>query len=152
MAPRARLVVYGVRSDNNEILVDAIDLDVDPIMTNDVSVTLDKSEVQPGDKMNVNVKADKNSYIGLLAVDQSVLLLKTGNDITRKIFYFSHLKSFQHRMSSQKSNSTTPSEAAVAACAAVRSSAARPCGDRIGRIGSAATMRRVFSGTRASPC
>ncbi len=31
------------------------------------------------------MKAAPNSYVGLLAVDQSVLLLKTGNDITREL-------------------------------------------------------------------
>lgn len=39
-------------------------------------------KAQPGDDVEVRVKADPNSYVGLLAVDQSVLLLKSGNDIT----------------------------------------------------------------------
>lgn len=36
---------------------------------------------KPGELINLTVNADANSYVGLLGVDQSVLLLKTGNDI-----------------------------------------------------------------------
>jgi hypothetical protein len=36
-----------------------------------------------GSQMLVDLKADPNSQINVLAVDKSVLLLKTGNDITK---------------------------------------------------------------------
>lgn len=36
MAPKARVIAYGVRSDNKEILVDALDLKVAGLMTNNV--------------------------------------------------------------------------------------------------------------------
>jgi CD109 antigen len=41
-----------------------------------------KAKAQPGDQVNVQVSADPMSVVNLLAVDQSVLLLKSGNDIT----------------------------------------------------------------------
>ena len=47
-----------------------------------VSVSFGKNEVSPADEVNVIVSAQANSYIGLLAVDQSVLLLKGGNDLS----------------------------------------------------------------------
>ena len=37
---------------------------------------------KPGESINVNVKASPYSQVGLLAVDQSVLLLKKGNDFS----------------------------------------------------------------------
>ena len=47
-----------------------------------VSISFDKAKAQPGDQVNVQVSADPMSVVNLLAVDQSVLLLKSGNDIT----------------------------------------------------------------------
>ena len=47
-----------------------------------VSINFDKTKAQPGENVNVQVTADPNSLVNLLAVDQSVLLLKSGNDIT----------------------------------------------------------------------
>ncbi|KHN73269.1 Antigen -like protein [Toxocara canis] len=85
MAPKSRLVVYAVRPVNQEILVDATDFKVDGLFRNNVSLSLDRSTAEPGEKVKFIVKADPESFIGLLAVDQSVLLLKTGNDITKEL-------------------------------------------------------------------
>jgi len=38
--------------------------------------------VRPADTVSITVSAHPASYVGLLAVDQSVLLLEGGNDIT----------------------------------------------------------------------
>jgi len=48
-----------------------------------VSVSFDQTTVQPADDVTVTVNAYPGSYVGLLAVDQSVLLLKSGNDVTQ---------------------------------------------------------------------
>uniref|UniRef100_A0A914VZX1 TEP1-F n=1 Tax=Plectus sambesii TaxID=2011161 RepID=A0A914VZX1_9BILA len=82
MAPKARLVVYAVRQSNQEVLVDATDFKVSGLFRNNVSLSIDKDAVEPGQKVKFVVKADPESFVGLLAVDQSVLLLKSGNDIT----------------------------------------------------------------------
>lgn len=39
--------------------------------------------VEPGKAVDVIVKAKPNSYVGVLGVDQSVLLLRTGNDVSQ---------------------------------------------------------------------
>ena len=49
-----------------------------------VSLSFDKNKTRPGKSLNLKVTADPASYVGLLAVDQSVLLLKGGNDITQE--------------------------------------------------------------------
>jgi len=46
-------------------------------------VAFSNDTVRPGDDVSFTVAAHPASYIGLLAVDQSVLLLGEGNDITR---------------------------------------------------------------------
>ncbi|XP_021378251.1 CD109 antigen-like isoform X3 [Mizuhopecten yessoensis] len=81
MAPNARIVAYYVRADG-EIVTDSISFDVSGTFENEVSIRFDKTKAQPGEGINVDVTADPNSIVNLLAVDQSVLLLKSGNDIT----------------------------------------------------------------------
>uniref|UniRef100_A0A915D6W0 Alpha-2-macroglobulin bait region domain-containing protein n=1 Tax=Ditylenchus dipsaci TaxID=166011 RepID=A0A915D6W0_9BILA len=85
MAPKSRLLVYAIRPSNQEVLVDAIDFKVNGLFRNDVSLSIDRNTAEPGDPVKFTVKAAPDSYIGLLAVDQSVLLLKSGNDITREL-------------------------------------------------------------------
>uniref|UniRef100_A0A914ZVE4 TEP1-F n=1 Tax=Parascaris univalens TaxID=6257 RepID=A0A914ZVE4_PARUN len=85
MAPKSRLVVYAVRPANQEILVDATDFKVDGLFRNNVSLSLDRNTAEPGEKVKFIVKADPESFVGLLVVDQSVLLLKSGNDITKEL-------------------------------------------------------------------
>ena len=41
------------------------------------------NSAEPGKAVDISVKAKPNSYVGVLGVDQSVLLMRTGNDITR---------------------------------------------------------------------
>ena len=48
-----------------------------------VDVKVAPDSVEPGKTVDVIVKAKPNSYVGVLGVDQSVLLLRTGNDITQ---------------------------------------------------------------------
>lgn len=47
------------------------------------NITLSSYEVKPKLNVSVSVASKPLSYIGLLAVDQSVLLLKSGNDIDK---------------------------------------------------------------------
>ena len=48
-----------------------------------VSLAFSKSEVKPGQKASLRVKAEPRSRVFLLGVDKSARLLGTGNDITR---------------------------------------------------------------------
>jgi len=48
-----------------------------------VQVSYSKSKAAPGESVDVEVTAASGSLVGLLAVDQSVLLLAGGNDITQ---------------------------------------------------------------------
>lgn len=42
---------------------------------------LSSSQAKPGENLEISVSTNPNSIVGLLGVDQSVLLLKKGNDI-----------------------------------------------------------------------
>ena len=50
--------------------------------------------VEPADSVSITVAAHPASYVGLLAVDQSVLLLREGNDVTRDLVRFCNYKKF----------------------------------------------------------
>ena len=62
------------------IIVPPLPLDTSHIQ---VEVQVAPDSVEPGKAVDIIVKSKPNSYVGVLGVDQSVLLLKTGNDITR---------------------------------------------------------------------
>lgn len=47
-----------------------------------VDVSLNPGTTEPGRDVELRLQSKPNSYIGLLAVDQSVLLLRQGNDIS----------------------------------------------------------------------
>jgi CD109 antigen len=85
MAPKSKLVVYTVLDENKEIVVDATDFRVEGLFKNQVTLSMDRTEAEPGTPVEVRVTADPGSFVGLCAVDQSVLLLKSGNDITPEL-------------------------------------------------------------------
>ncbi|XP_063427336.1 C3 and PZP-like alpha-2-macroglobulin domain-containing protein 8 [Mytilus trossulus] len=81
MAPSFRILVYYVRR-YGEIVADAVTFTVKDIFRNKVTMEFDKKIVEPGQPVNLVVKADPGSLVNILAVDKSVLLLGNANDIT----------------------------------------------------------------------
>ncbi|CDW53810.1 A macroglobulin complement component family [Trichuris trichiura] len=81
MAPKSRVLVYGILPDSKEIIVDALDLKVDGAYTNSISLRINPSRVEPNTDVTFSINAPANSFVGLLVVDQSALLLKSANDI-----------------------------------------------------------------------
>lgn len=80
MAPTAHIVVQYVREDG-EVVADALDIELEGVFQNFVNIQAPENDLEPGANVELTVEAKPNSYIGLLGIDQSVLLLKTGNDI-----------------------------------------------------------------------
>ncbi|XP_059143996.1 CD109 antigen-like [Physella acuta] len=81
MAPSARIVVYYVRPDG-EVVPDSISFDISGAFNNKVAVTVDKTNVEPGDEVTIVTTADPDSNVFLLASDQNDVLVKNGNDVT----------------------------------------------------------------------
>ncbi len=57
---------------------------------------LSTQQAKPGDDLKISVSTKPNSYVGLLGVDQSVLLLKKGNDL-EKSEVFEQLEGYNTR-------------------------------------------------------
>nr|KAG5687089.1 hypothetical protein BaRGS_000935 [Batillaria attramentaria] len=81
MAPTAHVMAYYVRSDG-EIVPDAIAFNVEGVFNNEVTIEMSTNKSEPHTDLDVYLTADPNSVVHLLAVDQSVLLVKSGNDVT----------------------------------------------------------------------
>ncbi|XP_046369854.2 CD109 antigen-like [Haliotis rufescens] len=81
MAPTAHIIAYYVKA-SGEVVADSLSFSVDDVFDNKVSIAFSRNDSKPHDNIDVLVSADPMSSVNLLAVDQSVLLLKSGNDIT----------------------------------------------------------------------
>jgi CD109 antigen len=82
LAPSARFVVWFI-TNMGEIITDSTELNVGDYFANQVSLWFDEESTTPSGNATLTVSAYQGSYVGLLVVDQSVLLLKAGNDITQ---------------------------------------------------------------------
>ncbi|XP_078413666.1 CD109 antigen [Cetorhinus maximus] len=81
-APSASLIAYYITEDG-QIVSDALDLNVEGIFANKVSLSWSKDQVKPADNVSLSVSTSEDqSFIGVLVVDKSVQLLKGGNDLT----------------------------------------------------------------------
>ncbi|XP_070505072.1 CD109 antigen-like isoform X2 [Chironomus tepperi] len=92
MLPKATVVIYYI-AENGEIVSDKIDVEFGNQLLNHINLKLSTEQAKPGEDLVINVNSQPNSYVGLLGVDQSVLLLKKGNDIEQQTV-FDELRGF----------------------------------------------------------
>uniref|UniRef100_A0A6G1SQR0 TEP1-F n=1 Tax=Aceria tosichella TaxID=561515 RepID=A0A6G1SQR0_9ACAR len=86
MVPQMRILCFYVRAANKELIADSVDVDVvtNGPARNLVKLTTSREEAKPGQEVEVGVFTKPNSLVGILGLDQSVLLLKSGNDLSSK--------------------------------------------------------------------
>uniref|UniRef100_A0AAG5DFD2 TEP1-F n=1 Tax=Anopheles atroparvus TaxID=41427 RepID=A0AAG5DFD2_ANOAO len=82
MLPRAKLLVHYITTEGY-LITNTTNVCFTNVYENQVRLTLSKEEAKPGEEIDVTVQTQKDSFVGLLAVDMSVLLLKSGNDLCR---------------------------------------------------------------------
>ncbi|XP_051867675.1 CD109 antigen isoform X2 [Pristis pectinata] len=83
-APLARLIVYYIV--DGLVIGDTLDLNVEGIFANKVSVSWNKKQTKPAENVSLSVSTTEvSSFIGLLVVDKSSQLLKGGNDISEEL-------------------------------------------------------------------
>ncbi|XP_034235917.1 pregnancy zone protein-like isoform X2 [Thrips palmi] len=78
MAPASRVAVYGVTADGN-LVADVSAVKVNASLA-PVAVRIQPGRSEPGREVEVSLSARPNATVALLAVDQSVLLLKQSNN------------------------------------------------------------------------
>ena len=79
-APRCRVVIYTII--DGEIIADAVEFEVEGTLSNYVEIFSSRRQTLPGKDVTVNVKTQPNSFIGLMAVEKTVLAYTPGHDIT----------------------------------------------------------------------
>lgn len=81
MVPNVQVVVYTIRDQGN---VDTAShrIYLQKKLPNQITLASPVNETEPGKEYDLKISTAPNSYVGLLAVDQSVLLLRSGNDIS----------------------------------------------------------------------
>ncbi|XP_070496240.1 CD109 antigen-like [Chironomus tepperi] len=84
MGSSIKLIVFYITEDG-ELISDKTSVDLDGNLGNYVNLNLSSDQLQPGQNITITVDSTPNSFIGLLGVDQSVLLLKSGNDIDENV-------------------------------------------------------------------
>lgn len=47
-----------------------------------INVDMSREEAEPDTPVDISFESKPNSYVGIAGIDQSVLLLRTGNDIS----------------------------------------------------------------------
>ncbi|XP_031621506.1 CD109 antigen-like [Contarinia nasturtii] len=78
LVPKATVIVYHLK--DNEMVSSKTDVAID---SNYVKLKLSTAETQPGKDVNIDVTTNPESRVGLVGVDQSVLLLKKGDGLSR---------------------------------------------------------------------
>ncbi|KAJ6641357.1 CD109 antigen [Pseudolycoriella hygida] len=80
MIPKVKLVVFYI-TDDGEIISDSLAIEFENNLRNFINVSIPSNQVKPSESINISITSNANSFIGLLGVDQSVLVLKKSNDI-----------------------------------------------------------------------
>ncbi|XP_023147319.3 CD109 antigen [Amphiprion ocellaris] len=81
-APLACIIVYCVHP-TGEIVNDAIDVPITPVLQNKVSLSWSKTMTRPAEDVTLNISvAEPNSLVGILVVDKATRLAGSHNDIT----------------------------------------------------------------------
>ncbi|XP_016963803.3 thioester-containing protein 1 allele R1 isoform X3 [Drosophila biarmipes] len=80
MVPKATIYVYYVLNDEFHFEEKSIDFEKDFLNSIEISAPVG---AKPSEEVKLQVKTNYDSFVGLLGVDQSVLLLKSGNDLSQ---------------------------------------------------------------------
>lgn len=78
-APKAMVIVYC--SYNGSIVSSSFIVQLDGEFNNFIDLDVSQDLAKPGDVVNIKIGSNPNSYIGLLGIDESVLILRSGNDL-----------------------------------------------------------------------
>ncbi|CAL1539762.1 unnamed protein product [Lymnaea stagnalis] len=82
MSLKVNIICFYIRDENSEFVVDAVAIGVDGLFEKPVTIQFNETTVKPGQEVKVTLKGEPESIFFTGANDKSVLLLKSGHDIT----------------------------------------------------------------------
>lgn len=80
-APKVNVIIYYVKDET--IVSTSVRIDLYDDFNNFIELNVTPESVAPGQTIDLAVKSNPNSYIGLLGIDKSVLILRGGNDLAQ---------------------------------------------------------------------
>lgn len=95
LAPSARLLVYYFK--DNEIHTAHTEITLREELNNYIKVKLSSLRAKPGSTVDIDVNTNPKSYVGLLGIDQSVLLLKKNEELN-KDDAFNEIEQYQNHL------------------------------------------------------
>lgn len=81
MIPKAKLLIYYLRS-NGDIISETLDMEFKKQLMNKVDLNVSNDKCKPGEEVDIRVTSKPTSFVGLLGIDKSVIILKSGNDLS----------------------------------------------------------------------
>ncbi len=85
MAPQARLLVYQIMP-NAEVAADYLPFSAETNYPHKIEAAFDKTEVEPGQSVNLNLKTEGPARLGLAVVDRSVFILAENRLNLQQVF------------------------------------------------------------------
>lgn len=79
-APKTNVVIFNVQ--DKTIVSTNVTIKLNGDFRNFIELDVAPNEAKPGQMVDINIKTNPHSYIGLLGIDKSSLLLRSGNDLT----------------------------------------------------------------------
>lgn len=96
MAPDVDILVYYVEGD--ALCSSRTTIDLTENLNNFIELNVEPDTVKPGELVDINIESNAKSFVGLVGVDQSVLLLKEGNTLVQDQIW-NELRQFHTQMS-----------------------------------------------------
>ncbi|HEY87875.1 MAG TPA: alpha-2-macroglobulin [Dehalococcoidia bacterium] len=85
MASSSRLLVYQILP-NSEVAADYIPFEVEAQYPHDLKVEFSQQEARPGEKVDIDIKAEGEAKVGIAAVDKSVFILAENRLNLQQVF------------------------------------------------------------------
>jgi CD109 antigen len=85
MAPSSRLLIYQILP-NSEVAADYIPFEVNAEYPHNLKVEFSQQEARPGDKVDINIKAEGEAKVGIAVVDKSVFILAENRLNLQQVF------------------------------------------------------------------
>lgn len=82
MAPSLDVIVYRLKK--GELLSAKTNIELKVDLNNFVKLKLSTQQTSPGQNITIDVTTNPKSYVGLLGIDQSVLILKKNDGLTKE--------------------------------------------------------------------
>lgn len=79
--PKVRIIIYFIR--NQRIVSTSVCIELKDEFKNFITLDVAPSNAKPGQMVAINVASSPNALVGLLGIDKSMLILRSGNDLNR---------------------------------------------------------------------